>query len=59
MTIELTTTSRTEKIEENTLDFDTTKNVVLKRLIDEIRDDTTYPVGASTRYDRTYHRHNR
>ena len=59
MTIELTTTSRTEKIEENTLDFDTTKNVVLKRLIDEIRDDTTYQVGASTRYDRTYHRHNR
>lgn len=59
MTIELTTAALTEKIEENSLDFDTTKTVVLKRLIDEIRDDTTDQAGVSTRYDRTYHRHNR
>ena len=59
MTINLTTSTRTEKIKENSLDFDTTKNVVLKRLIDEIRDKPTSEVAISTAYNRTYHRHNR
>ena len=59
MTINLPTSTRTEKIKENSLDFDTTKNVVLKRLIDEIRNKPTSEVEISTAYNRTYHRHNR
>ena len=59
MTIKLATALRTEKIKENSLDFDTTNNVVLKRLIDEIRDKPTSEVENSTAYNRTYNRHNR
>ena len=59
MTIKLATALRTEKIKENSLDFDTTNNVVLKRLIDEIRDKPTSEVEISTAYNRTYNRHNR
>ena len=59
MTIKLATALRTEKIKENSLDFDTTNNVVLKRLIDEIRDKPTSKVEISTAYNRTYNRHNR
>ena len=59
MTINLTTSTRTEKIKENSLDFDTTNKVVLERLIDEIRNKSTPEVEISTAYNRTYHRHNR
>ena len=59
MTIKLATALRTEKIKENSLDFDTTKDVVLKRLIDEIREKPTSEVAISTAYNRTYNRHNR
>ena len=59
MTINLTTAIRTEKVKENSLDFDTTQNVALKRLIDEIRDKPSSEVEISTAYNRTYNRHNR
>ena len=59
MTIKLATALRTEKIKENSLDFDTTNNVVLKRLIDEIRNKPSSEVEISTAYNRTYNRHNR
>ena len=59
MTIKLTTAVPTEKIKEYSLDFDTTNNVVLERLIDEIRDKSTPEVETSTAYNRTYNRHNR
>ena len=59
MTKILTTAIRTEKVKENSLDFDTTQNVVLKRLIDEIRNKPSSEVEISTAYNRTYNRHNR
>ena len=59
MTINLTTAIRTEKVKENSLDFDTTQNVALKRLIDEIRNKPSSEVEISTAYNRTYNRHNR
>ena len=59
MTKNLTTTIRTEIAKENSLDFDTTQNVVLKRLIDEIRNKPSSEVEISTAYNRTYNRHNR
>ena len=59
MTNNLTTAIRTEKVKENSLDFDTTQNVVLKRLIDEIRNKPSSEVEMSTAYNRTYNRHNR
>ena len=59
MTINLTTAIRTEKVKENSIDFDTTQNVALKRLIDEIRNKPSSEVEISTAYNRTYNRHNR
>ncbi|MCY4428510.1 MAG: hypothetical protein OXC05_15975 [Halieaceae bacterium] len=46
------------EFEENTLELDLTDNVVLKRLIEEVREEDT-PVERTTAYNRTYHRHNR
>jgi hypothetical protein len=37
----------------------TTESVALARLIEEVRNEGAGPLGSSTAYNRTYHRHNR